>query len=266
MDSSARGILLSRNFAVNGCWGDCAAAATSITEGNRPAISRSADGAVVAFSWYDTDTTEHPQLTEDRNGNPDLWMRTLRTTEPGKFFLDANPRNLTAGGEYAGAAILGNVAPKLLNTANGYGLASTLSILGEFTGETSPWTTQHVYVGGVEISASADSFPVAIQRGAIILKTDQSIASAFSSVKNMDMKVMPNPSKGQATIHLNVSKSGNADIKMINSIGQVVEEKSILLPKGEINVPFQFRNAKPGVYMIQVKMDNQIGTQRIVKD
>jgi len=266
MDSAARGILLSRNFAVNGCWGDCSGTTNSFSEANRPAISRSADGSVVAFAWYDTDTVEHPQLTDDRNGNPDLWLRTLKTTDPGKFFLNNSPKNVTAGGEYGGGALLGNVAPKLLNTPTGFSLASTLSILGEFSGETSPWTTQHVYVGGVDISSAQDSFPVVVERGALILKADQSIASSISTSKNMGMKVMPNPSKGQATIHLNVVKAGIAEIKLINSIGQVVEAKSILLPKGEINVPFQFTNAKAGVYLIQVNMDSQIGTQRLVKD
>jgi hypothetical protein len=154
----------------------------------------------------------------------------------------------------------------LLNTANGYGLASVIVALSDFNAVTSPWPIQHLYVGGVNIpsAAAVDSFPVVVGQGKIILETNAQVSA--KKVFNMDMSVMPNPSKGFMTAHLSVEKAGMANIRVINSIGQTVQNISMNLPKGDINVPLQLSQLAKGVYTIQVQMENQTGTKRIIKD
>jgi hypothetical protein len=266
MDSAARGILINQNVTLNGCWGDCAGT-ENFKEANRPQISRSADGSVVVFSWYDTDTTAYPQLDPaNNNSNPDLWIRTMRVGNPGQYFLNDKPRNITKGSDKDGLAVLGNAAPTLLNTANGYGLASVIVALSDFVDVTSPWPIQHLYVGGVNVpsAAAVDSFPVVVGQGKIILETNPQVSA--KKLFNMDMSVMPNPSKGFMTAHLSVEKAGMANIRVINSIGQTVQNISMNLPKGDINVPLQLSQLAKGVYTIQVQMENQTGTKRIIKD
>jgi hypothetical protein len=265
MDSSARGIYINQNVGLNGCWGDCAGT-ESITEANRPGISRSADGSIIAFVWYDTDSAAHPQLTDDNNSNPDMWIRTMRVGDLsyGDFRLNARPRNITKGTDKDGLAILGNVAPKLLNTATGHAVASTIVALGDFTGVTSPWTSQHIYVSGVAVppASAIDSFPVQVNIGQLIAKNKE-VASTVAS--RMELKVSPVPSQGMFTAHVNSPVSGQAEFVLVNSIGQVVLKKSVTMGQGEFHVPFNIRALNAGVYTLQIRNGSNVAVQRIVK-
>lgn len=264
VDSVARGIFINKNEGLNGCWGDCAGT-ENFTEANRPAISRSADGSVICFVWYDTDPIAHEQLTADNNSNPDLWIRTMRVGNPGEFFLNDKPRNITKGTDKDGLAILGNAAPRLVNATNGYTLASTIVGLDDFGGATSPWGTQHVYIGGVTVPSAAqiDSFPRIVGFGPRILSTNPVASAAKQQVK---LTVGPNPSTGFFTAHLYNMEAGATSFRVINSVGQVVMEKNLMLGKGESHVPFNIRTLNQGVYTLQVLNGNKVSVQRIVKN
>jgi len=266
LDSSARGIFINRNVTLNGCWGDCAGT-ENIKEANRPQISRSADGSVIVFSWFDTDTTAHPQLDPDNNNsNPDLWIRSLRVGNPGQYFLNSKPLNITKGSEKDGLAILGNAAPTLLNNSQGYGLASVIVALSDFIGPTtSPWAVQHLYVGGVTIPSAVDSFPIVAEGGGRLI-SNASPKVVSNDLFKMNLSLAPNPSQGFMTAHLNVKKAGSADIRLVNSIGQTIVNYTMDLPEGAVNVPFNFRKLSKGVYTLQIRTGNQIGSKRLVKE
>jgi hypothetical protein len=182
LQSPVKGELINQNQGLNGCWGDCNGS-DFFLEANRPQASRSEDGSVLAFAWYDTDKFAHPQLDTANNGNPDLWIQRIRVGNAGEYFYGERPRNITKGSDYDGMAALGNVAPRLLNKpGGGYLLASTLSAFAPFnpaTG-TGQMTTQHIYVNNVSIPAAADSFQVQVQ-GVLLNANSSVLATIFTS-------------------------------------------------------------------------------------
>ncbi len=159
-----KGELINQNVGLNGCWGDCAGS-DNFSDANRPQLSRSQDGSIIGFAWYDTDTTSHPQLTDDNNSNPDLWLQRVRVGTAGQFFYGPQTRNITKNSDNDGLAALGNVAPRLLNGANGnYQLASTIATFADYdpAATIAGMLTQHLYVGNVNIPVAVDSFPVQV--------------------------------------------------------------------------------------------------------
>jgi hypothetical protein len=175
------GELINQNAGLNGCWGDCAGT-DNLIDANRPQVARSEDGSILAFAWYDTDGIAYPQLTADNNSNPDLWLQRVRVGTAGQFFYGSQTRNITKNSDYAGLAALGNVAPRLLNGSNGnYTLASTISAFATFDPiiGTGGMTTQHLFVGNVNIPSAVDSFPVQVVGD--VLNDQNSILATIST-------------------------------------------------------------------------------------
>jgi len=259
---SLKAIVVGQNASLQGCWGDCDTD-DNIKEFNRPHISASADGSVIAMSWYDTDQDAHPQTRDENNSNPDLMVRAVKVQGPGEFYYTAQNKNFTQGSDYDGLAILGSVAPKLLNSVNGFTLASTTALLSDYDpGATNAvWPISHQFVGGVNIPSALDSFPVQISSRLMTSKT-QNIAGNVN--KGSEMSLLPNPSNGTFSAHLNVEKGGLAQIKVLNSIGQTVEASELMLGKGGVNIPLNFKNLKQGIYFLNIQVGGKVNTKRFV--
>jgi hypothetical protein len=258
---STRALVVNQNVTLQGCWGDCDTD-ENINEFNRPHISRSENGNVIVMSWYDTDTSAHPQTRAENNSNPDLWYRAIRVTGPGTYNITSQSRNLTKGSDYDGLAILGSVAPRMLNTANGHALASTIALLSDFdaTNGTALWPITHLYAGGANIPSAVDSFPLPynlVGKGNLLLDNDKLIAKNTFSI-------YPNPGKGMITARFALDKSGLTQIRVFNHMGQLVENSSKNLSAGNLNMALDLRHLKSGIYFLNIQQGKTSMTQRFV--
>ena len=255
-----KGEVVNANIGLNGCWGDCAGS-DNFSDANRPQASRSEDGSILVFAWYDTDSAAHPQLTDDNNSNPDLWTQRIRVANPGEFYYGPITRNMTKGSDNDGLAALGNVAPRLLNGANGdYQFASTIATFSEFdpaTG-TALMPTQHLYVGGVSVPTAVDSFPVAVNGTVLEVKQSRKLS------ENVNLSLYPNPSAGEFSAHFSLKQGGMAAFRVYNNQGQLVASKDARVGAGDLNMALNFSQLRPGIYFLQMNAGNQVGTQRFV--
>jgi len=260
VQGAVKGEVINQNVGLNGCWGDCAGS-DNFSDANRPQATRSDDGSIVAFAWYDTDSSAHPQLTADNNSNPDLWTQRIRVGGPGEFFYGPKTRNMTKGSDNDGLAALGNVAPRMLNGTDGnYILASTIATFADFdpaTG-TALMPTQHLFVGNVTVPTAVDSFPVAVNGNILGVK------EVRRKVQNMAMDLYPNPSNGEFTAHFVSEKGGLANFRVFNSQGQMVRSNEVRIGKGALNMGMKFTDLRPGIYFLQMSCGSQTGTQRFV--
>jgi hypothetical protein len=176
----------------------------------------------------------------------------------GQFKLNDKPRNITKGSDKDGLAILGNVAPTLLNTSNGHMLASTCVTLSAV------WPVQHLFVGGVTIpsAAAVDSFPIAVNAGSLILKKAEFVKNGNSA--DMGVTLMPNPSSGLFSASVRVEKGGEFLVSVVNTLGQTIASEKRNLPAGEVNLPFNFSSLKPGVYLLKMDSQKQSGVHRFI--
>lgn len=263
-DDTGRGTVISTNQTVQGCFGDCAVAGENFKELNRPQISQSADGSILAFCWSDTDLEAYPQTSDDNNNNPDLWMRMMKVGANGELSMNSQNRNLTKGSDRDGLATEASIAPLLLNSANGYELAATVTIVPDYVLPMATLPVQHLFVRGISVpSANAtDTFTVAVSPALIILKNNEVVASNGQLPVGMDL--IPNPAGSVFSAHLSNLKQGSVEIRISNLLGQVVETRSISTDNAQMNVPFNLRKAPKGIYLISVRNGGQTTTNRII--
>ncbi|HPI09951.1 MAG TPA: T9SS type A sorting domain-containing protein [Catalimonadaceae bacterium] len=261
-DDTGRGTVISTNQAVQGCFGDCAVTAESFKELNRPQIAQSADGSILALCWSDTDLEAYPQTADDNNNNPDLWMRVMRVGANGEVFMNSQNRNLTKGSDRDGLATQASIAPVLLNSANGFELAATTTIIPDYVFPMADLAVQHLFVRGISVPSASDSTPVPVTPELIILKNNEVLSSNGKLPVGLDL--LPNPAGSVFSAHLTNLTQGTVEIRITNLLGQVIETRSIQTESARINVPFNLRKVPKGIYLISVRNAGQTTTNRII--
>jgi len=263
-DDIGRATVISANQAVQGCFGDCAVTGENFRELNRPQIAHSADGSVLAFCWSDTDLEAYPQTTDDNNGNPDLWMRVMKAGPNGELSMNSQNRNLTKGSDRDGLATQASIAPVLLNSATGFEVAATMTIVPDYVSPMAALPVQHLFVRGISVpSASAvDTFTVPVSPALIILKNNEVLSANTATQPSLEL--LPNPAGTVFSAHLTNLKQGPVEIRITNLLGQVVETRSISSESNQLNVPFNLRKAPKGIYLISVRNSGQTTTSRII--
>lgn len=95
------------------------------------------------------------------------------------------------------------------------------------------------------------------------------------SVENVAVKLMPhpiasnalpypNPSKGSFDLLLNNYKAGNAEIRVLNSTGSIIETRNVMINnKGQI-LHFDLKNPSAGMYFIQIITSDGIRFSKIM--
>ena len=81
-----------------------------------------------------------------------------------------------------------------------------------------------------------------------------------------ELNIFPNPSKGDATIELNLYKDSKVEITLSNLYGAVLAQKPIDL-KAELNsiqLKDLYTSLKAGVYFIQITQNGLSATKKVV--
>ena len=260
-----RGVLINTNQSLEGRWGNLSNTNDRLDEFNRPSVSRSDDGSIIAFSWSETDIVKYPpSSTAFNNRNPDLWLRGMRVAGPQDFKLYAKSRNMTNGSQYDGNATLATAAPILINKTSGFQLAaSTAIITSGIPPDPAVWPIQHLFVNGINLPpASSDTAYTEPVGGLLILKKKE---IKTTKINTNGIKLYPNPGTGYFSANLSVKKQGIAHINIYNALGQIVENKKLLLPEGESNIPFNLSKNEPGIFSITIELNGEVLSSKFIK-
>lgn len=80
------------------------------------------------------------------------------------------------------------------------------------------------------------------------------------------LAVLPNPVAEKMNVKIASDVSANADLRLVNNLGQIVYTGSIRLIKGDnLTVISNMGNLPPGVYTLRVLIDNDVLTTRVIK-
>jgi hypothetical protein len=263
-----RGILISRNQTVQSCFGDCDVDANSFIELNRPQISRSKDGSMLALFHNETDLEAHPQFNEFTNSNPDLRVRYLRVESNGEVFLSEKTRNLTRNSDKDGLSICPVVAPLLLNSdSGGYEAATTMVLLSEFDTDPGVWPVTHNYISGIRIPAAiqVDSTPL-ITTPQLILRIRDKHSVLEKGAMQPSVQAYPNPAGNQVTLRFDNLQPGNTIVNIRNLNGQTVETLEFMASESTIYLPLKLIRMPKGLYLIEARNGNQRTTMKLNHD
>lgn len=264
--SQPYGFIMNETKSFRGCYGDCAGV-DNFTEDNRPQATRNADGSLVAFCYFDTDTADFdPTADGSNNSNPDFWVRAIRVSGPGLFYISDLARNKTKGGNAAGSMVCGNVSPYLLPSPSGDS-SFVLPVSAVLVGSDAfndPVT--HLYLDGVLISGKVDStdnmvVPIQVNRPLFLGKTSKEFKDG-----SLSLFLSPNPTKSSITASFTSASQLESDFIVLNAIGQLMENRKVNLQKGENKLTIKTGDFAPGIYFLKATIGDQSISRRFVKE
>lgn len=81
--------------------------------------------------------------------------------------------------------------------------------------------------------------------------------------KQYGLMVYPNPAHGQTFVGINAENDENASLSVMNTLGQVVLVKDVTLNPGKNAIPVDVSNFAAGLYMVNVKIGNDVVTTKL---
>jgi hypothetical protein len=78
------------------------------------------------------------------------------------------------------------------------------------------------------------------------------------------MSVYPNPVFGQLTVELINSNASKSELILVNSIGRIMETKSVAVNQKRQTILFNMKNYTPGIYLSKLTSKEGVKTKKII--
>lgn len=258
------GFVMNNVQSFRGCYGDCGGS-ENFTEDNRPQTTRSWDGSVIGFCWFDTDTASYdPAADGSENSNPDFWIRTCKVDSAGKFRLTSQSRNKTKGSNAGGSMVCGNVSPYMLPSPtedSTYIVPVSAILMSTFNGTTAAWPGTHLYIDGATVTAKDSGYPLRPRVSPVT-----AVSGKWGASSSLSLALWPNPAKASMNATVYAPNSGDGSFTISNALGQVVDRKAIRVSAGDNKIALNTSAFKPGIYFMNVTVGGKRISRRFVKD
>lgn len=211
-------------------------------DGERLQMSRTPDGQHLLYSWTESDTA-YTNQQKKWNNMPNIKVRLFDVAQQA---LLANKMDITSGGpsEIANSAMFYFVSPKfkLVSTnANSItiNVPMTISIANDLTTHCSHWYSC--------ASGSVSRDIVGITK---------------SSLRNENTcSIYPNPTKNNVNVEFNLSDNSKIQLRIINSIGQIVKTIST---EGQNEINIDVKDLSAGIYCLEISDEKSRTAKKLV--
>ncbi|WP_191906990.1 T9SS type A sorting domain-containing protein [Adhaeribacter soli] len=96
-----------------------------------------------------------------------------------------------------------------------------------------------------------------------VLHVGARVSGVADATKGMEVKLYPNPSQGKFQLQLSGLKASSAEMTITDIAGKVVMQKQVKASNGTISEAVELKAAK-GIYLLQIKADQQVITRKVV--
>jgi len=203
--------------------------------------SRTADGSKLFFSWLAS-----PTSSDQTNIEPDIIARGLDVVNN----MLTEEKNLTFNTDIESLVI---VAP----------LAPTCKVGGDDFDYELPYVT----IENLEWGMAVETFFTYL-KGLGFNEDEFNIVSVEElELAEVSFKVWPNPADNYSKIGFSLDKNTHVEIAVYNAIGQKeIEVFSGTLPAGDQTLSVGLNDLKPGLYLVNLLIDNKQYTQNLIID
>jgi len=232
-------------------------------------MSRTPDGKYIIYTWAESDSVTTANGVK-WNYNPNIKARLLDVTS-----MSVHPKELNV------------TSPPNINDANPAVRGFAYNHYASSKCGLNNGSTTHSLAFFVPMTVSNNSSlhqrePVNHYFSAAVLNFD-SIATVFppyvdackttgiesnamsSSAKNS--VIYPNPAKGSASLLINLNdNSGTVNIVITNVVGQQIKTIDAAARTGENTINLDLDGLTRGIYLVNVKVGNAVGTKKLVVD
>ncbi|GIV27338.1 MAG: hypothetical protein KatS3mg027_1152 [Bacteroidia bacterium] len=215
-------------------------------------VSRNDAGNVIFYSWTETDTTV---TGHHFNVYPDLYMKAydintnLTTSKTLVIGTSATSPPAAASGIF-----WHYMSPRVINVGSGtYEVPFTFSADLTFGG-TSP--VDHFYISGAQFG------PADFVNPPLPLSSKNTTTIAKN---NVSANIYPNPTNNVTQLVVNLEKSSDIHVEIMNALGQVINSMDIKGEAGQHVINVDLSNETAGVYFYNVTTNAGKTSGKIVK-
>jgi hypothetical protein len=128
----------------------------------------------------------------------------------------------------------------------------------------SPQINPPFVAGTINPSTTVNTvFTNAILNDSLLCPASKDVGIANFSNEN-SISIFPNPTSGNFSLQINSTIESSAEIKIYNSLGEMVLEKKEKNISGNFTENFSLGEMSDGIYFVSVKLDNKIISKKII--
>ena len=131
------------------------------------------------------------------------------------------------------------------------------------------WDENNIHIVGILINpsgavdnAGTSSIAEAVANG-FVTGVEGPDANLFNGPDDA-VKVFPNPAQDQAFIDLNLQDNSNVNVRVISITGQVIMDRNYGTMSGTYRLPLNTAEMAQGMYMIEVRLGDQVTTKQLI--
>lgn len=79
-------------------------------------------------------------------------------------------------------------------------------------------------------------------------------------------EIFPNPAKETTSIHLNSNKALNANMVLVNALGETILKKELSLTEGKNKIDLNIENLNSGIYFVSIKTGETSISKKLIID
>jgi hypothetical protein len=136
------------------------------------------------------------------------------------------------------------------------------TISGHTTTGNVQWNMSYLGTATISVKASNECGESDYSEGYQV--TVDNTTAIHELVDGMDMRIYPNPSNGTFVLDLNSEESQRLDIKVFNTIGDIVFSESGIQFNGKYNKTLDLSNLSEGMYFLQINTQNRLLTKKLI--
>jgi Cadherin-like beta sandwich domain/Secretion system C-terminal sorting domain len=266
---------LGLEFTVNNASGITVKQLGAFDDGGNGITGLQPGGGVRVAIFNKSTHTIVPGLDATIIGNSDTYsgnhqMKNISpvTLPPGDYVIVAKGYH---GGEKNGNVGIGG-GPYPVDNGGGAITFGNESLYGpddpigfNYPGSNSNGTTHEFLAGTFNFTVNIPCPAFSLASVSNSVKTTE-VSKPVVIVKAKDLKVYPNPTNGQFNLQIPDVSGSKLIIRIINSNGKIVEQKtiSITIKTASLVIPFNLVNLPSGIYLINTESNDGIRTEKLI--
>lgn len=236
--------------------------------GSKPAISarlqmsRTTDGQYILYTWSDS----NPEITGSKFWNtiPSLKVRAYSVASNSLF-----PQlwNVTEGNTNIDQqAYFHYTSPKCAKIASG---TNSVNIMLPMTATTNSFTPggngsiTHIS-NGTSVTHYYTSANLCFNMLGTLSACTITDGISNQSINTLNSEIYPNPAKNNAVLSVSLNSNSKVNVTVLNIVGQQVKAASVYGQAGENKINLDLNGLSAGVYLVNIKAGNAVGTKKLI--
>ena len=209
------------------------------------AITLDAGSGFAAYDWSTTDQTQ-----------------TTDVTTAGSYTVTVTDANGCTGTDTYAVSFLANPAPTVSTVGDTLFSSSAASYQWMLNGNAINGATDSMYI---PFASGAYSVMVTYANGCSNTSDTTSVLIGIEDVLDRNVEIFPNPTHNSVQVGLEILKAGDLSLRLFDLNGKLHIESNEAVSQGTFGRKLDLGDLPQGMYLLQIELDGQRMTRRIVK-